>query len=117
MTNIDRVILLLADGAPRTPTQIARAMKIPKAQVINALANIRDAGRCAGKRQEFTYALTPEGKERVEQMRAEAAALSEQDEDRAAAAQASAKAKAAILAARSGAVPNSVFAWGQGSDA
>lgn len=114
MTNIDRIILLLADGVARTPTQIARATKITKVGVINALADIRLAGACAGQRQEFAYAITPLGQERAEQMRADAAALAEQAEEEAAAAKASAKARAAIHAARTGAIPNSVFAWGQG---
>lgn len=114
MTNIDRIILLLADGVARTPTQIAQSTKITKAGVINALADIRLAGACAGQRQEFVYAITPLGHERVEQLRADATALAEQAEEEAAAAQASAKAKAAIHAARTGAIPNSVFAWGRG---
>jgi hypothetical protein len=114
MTNIERIILLLADGVARTPTQIAQSTKINKAGVVNALSEIRLIGECAGQRQEFAYAITPLGQQRVEQLRAEAAALAEQAEDQAAAAQASAKAKAAVRAARTGAIPNNVFAWGQG---
>lgn len=117
MTNTSKVVALLADGKPRTAAEVAKAVRISEVSAQRALESIRKTGDCMARRQEILYTITPVGLSRVDRKKAIAEARGEELAERAAAATSKAKARAAVHAARTGAVPNSVFAWGQGSAA
>jgi hypothetical protein len=114
MTNIAKVMALLADGHPRTLKQIAQATKVRQESVLIALADIRRVGEGAAQRQEMLFTLTPKGQARVEREKADAEELVDRAAEQAASVASRARARKAVSAALRGEVPNSVFAWGQG---